>query len=386
MKKKTMLTLGLLLFMFLLLLYPSLCLQAAQNGLLLWFHKVLPSLLPFIILINILIPLDSLQPYMSCCTPFARKIWSLPGESFITFLIGLLAGYPMGAKMVRSLYDQQRLSKSEAERTLCFCNNCGPLFIIGTIGTAMLSDTTLGYFLCFTHFLSACILSILVTRTPCEPSCSKRCFSNSTTLHFTTLLNTGVINAMDTITCIGGFIILFSVLLTLLTQTPLSIKWIQLCCHSSNAQILISGILAGILELSNGAHVLSTLPRSAYTLGLISAFLSFGGICVYFQSQLVLEGSNLNTKPFFIAKCLQGLLNFALTLLLYPLYKTYIFSPSQETIAMYTRDTTFYHAVTTNLFYGLCLSSTLILSITGAMHLFRPISHDISSSKSRHSC
>lgn len=386
MRKKTMLTLGLLLFMLLLLLYPNLCLQAAQNGLLLWFHKVLPSLLPFIILINVLIPLDSLQPFISCCTPFARKIWSLSGESFFAFFIGLLAGYPMGAKMVKSFYDQQLLSKSEAERTLCFCNNCGPLFIIGTIGTAMLNDTSLGYFLCFTHFLSACILSILVTRTPCEPSCSTRHLSNPSTLHFMTLLNTGVINAMDTITCIGGYIILFSVLLTLLTQTPLSIKWIHLCCHSSNALPLVSGILAGILELSNGAHTLSALPRSTYTLGLISAFVSFGGICVYFQSQLVLQGSDLNTRPFFIAKCLQGLLNFALTLLLYPLYETYMLSPSQETISMYTRYTSFNHHLSTNLFYGLCLSSTLILSVTGAMLLFRPIPHAISSSKSRHSC
>ena len=321
MKKRTLLTMGLLLLMLLLLCFPNLCLKAAQDGLLLWFNKVLPSLLPFMIFINILIPLNGLQSFISWCSPFTKRIWHLPGESLFAFLMGLIAGYPMGAKVVKSLYCDHKITKEEAERTLCFCNNCGPLFIIGTIGTAMLSQTQLGYFLFFIHLLSACIMSILLTHnlSTASYSCLNRQATSSPPSFFK-LLNLGVMNAMDTIVCVGGYIILFSVLLALLTKTPTA-DWlfVKLCPNTSN-RLIITGILSSCLELSNGTYTLSKLPISTYSLALLSAATGFGGICVYFQALFVLEDTPFDTKPFLIAKCIQGFLSFALTLLLYPIY------------------------------------------------------------------
>ncbi|MBP3888429.1 MAG: hypothetical protein J6F30_12425 [Cellulosilyticum sp.] len=321
MSKKSTLTIGLLLLMLMFLCYPNLCLQAAQDGLLLWFNKVLPSLLPFMILINILVPLDGLQSFITWCTPLSKRIWHLPGESFFAFLIGLIAGYPMGAKVIKSLYTDHKLTKEEAERTLCFCNNCGPLFIIGTIGTAMLSQTNIGYFLFFIHLLSALTMSLLLTHSfPLITSSIPNRSAPNTYPNFFKLLNLGVMNAMDTIVCVGGYIILFSVLLALLTQTPYAE---QLCTNlfpMPNASTLIKGILSSILELSNGAYNLSRMPINTYSLALISAAIGFGGLCVYFQALFVLEDTPFDTKPFFISKCLQGLLSFAFTLVLAPIY------------------------------------------------------------------
>lgn len=324
MSKKNFLTLGILLLMLLLLCYPNLCLQAAQDGLLLWFNKVLPSLLPFMIFINILVSLDGLQTFISYCTPFSRRFWHLPGESFFAFLIGLIAGYPMGAKVVKSLYIDHKISKEEAECTLCFCNNCGPLFIIGTVGTAMLSQTHLGYFLFLIHILSACIMSILITHhlppTSHTPHLSHHSLIPSTQPNFFRLLNLGVMNAMDTIVCVGGYIILFSVISALLTQTPFVQQLLVRFTSNSNICLFIRGILSSCLELSNGTYVVSQLPISTYSLALLSAAIGFGGVCVYFQTLFVLEDTPFNTTSFFISKCIQGCLSFALTLLLAPLY------------------------------------------------------------------
>ena len=119
MKKRNILTIGLLILMILLLCFPNLCLHAAQNGLLLWFNKVLPSMLPFMIFINILVPLNGLQGFISHCTPLAQRLWHLPGESFFAFLMGVLAGYPMGAKVVKNLYCNE-----------CVFIFCHPLLIL----------------------------------------------------------------------------------------------------------------------------------------------------------------------------------------------------------------------------------------------------------------
>lgn len=325
MKKKATLTSIILLLMFLLLLFPDLCLQSAQNGLLLWFNKVLPSLLPFMIFINILVPLDGLKKLISFSSPLSKKLWHLPGQSFFAFMTGLIAGYPMGAKVVKTLYTERKLTKEEAELTLCFSNNCGPLFIIGTVGTAMLSCTSIGYFLFIIHLLSALTMSILTTRNfTSHPSKNKSGQSSNTSVSFSSLLNQAVMNAMDTIVCVGGYIIFFSVIIALLTQTPLALTLIHFIFNSFTSASLFTGILSGVLELSNGSHLLSLISSSnAYVLALIAATIGFGGLCVYFQTLYVLEGSMLSTKTYLLSKSIQGILSFSFTLLLYPFYLLY---------------------------------------------------------------
>ena len=325
MKKKALLTFIIIILMFLLLLFPNLCLQSAQNGLLLWFNKVLPSLLPFMIFISILVPLDGLKKLIALSSPLSKKLWHLPGQSFLAFITGLIAGYPMGAKVVKTLYMENKLTKDEAELTLCFSNNCGPLFIIGTVGTAMLSCTSIGYFLFIIHLLSALIMSILTTqnRTLTLPQ-NKSMTSSESQPSFSSLLNQGVMNAMDTIVCVGGYIIFFSVIIALLTQTPFALTAINFIFSSSTSASLLIGILSGFLELSNGTHILSLISSSnVYVLALIAAAIGFGGLCVYFQTLYVLEGSMLSTKTYLWSKSIQSIISFSLTLLLYPFYLLY---------------------------------------------------------------
>lgn len=62
-----------------------------------------------------------------------RPIFNVPGESAYAFVLGLISGYPMGAKIVTDLRNNNNCTKDEGERMLCFTNNSGPLFIIGTV-------------------------------------------------------------------------------------------------------------------------------------------------------------------------------------------------------------------------------------------------------------
>ena len=143
------------------LLEPNVCIEGATLGLLLWFQKVLPSLLPFIILINLLCFLGVIFKLSQPINTLTTKLLGLSGSSFLIFLLGLISGYPMGAKLTKNLLEAGQLSYEEAQKNLCFVCNCGPLFIIGTIGTLMLGNSSLGYFLLFIHILSAFIMLLL---------------------------------------------------------------------------------------------------------------------------------------------------------------------------------------------------------------------------------
>ncbi len=309
-----------------LLIAPSLCINAATEGLLLWFNKVLPSLLPFIILINLLVGLNILEPLSLRLSPITTKIWNLPGDVGFAFLMGLIAGYPMGAKIIKQLLVQKTLSQSQAEKALCFCNNCGPLFIIGTVGTILLKNTITGYFLLFIHLLSATLISLLlrgytVNKLPSHPHPP-----HTSSFQFASAFTQAVENGMDTIVCVGGYIIFFSVLTNILTNSTLFKAFLTLPLITSLPHNITFGILTGILELSNGVGALSKSylsNPSMYTLALLAAIIGFGGFCVYFQTLYVLEDISLSTKPYLISKLLQAILSFLLTCTLYPLFSMY---------------------------------------------------------------
>ncbi len=324
MTKKHLELLILFIFMGILLAFPSLCISAAQEGLLLWFNKVLPSLLPFMIFINILAQLDSIKIIGQQVTSITYKLWHLPGSVLFAFMMGLLAGYPMGARVIKELVYAKDLTPEQGKQALCFCNNCGPLFIVGTVGTVLLNNTKLGYFLLLIHILSALITSFLLR--PFFSLSPTRFLTHPKTMPSTktlpTLFNEAVAQSMDTMTCIGGYIIFFSVLAHLLTDTKLLQWFFHLPLLNQTSPELSQATLTSFLELSNGVNALSH-TSSLYTLPLFAAALGFGGLCVYFQTLYILGDISFSTKPYFLSKCLQAIISFLLTCNLYPFFSVY---------------------------------------------------------------
>ncbi len=69
---------------------------------------------------------------------FMRPIFNVPGEGAFALLMGIVSGYPVGAKIVSTLKENHLCTSLEAERLIAFTNNSGPLFIIGTVGVRII--------------------------------------------------------------------------------------------------------------------------------------------------------------------------------------------------------------------------------------------------------
>ena len=102
----------------LLLTHPSLSLEGARNGLLLWYQTVLPTLLPFMICSNAIVSLGGIRLITAPLRPILGKLFCLSENGCYVFLSGLLCGYPMGAKTCSEFVSQGKLSPSEG-RYLC---------------------------------------------------------------------------------------------------------------------------------------------------------------------------------------------------------------------------------------------------------------------------
>ncbi len=275
-----------LVFFLLMLIFPQQTFLGAQEGLLLWFQTLLPSLLPFIIFSNLLISTNAVSYISQILKPFLCHLFQISDSASYAVFIGFLCGYPMGAKTISDLSNANYITKKEGQYLLSFCNNTSPMFIISFIVMQNFrnDDYLLGTLLIL--FISPVICSFLFRRFY-QPSLY---FSQTFKPHKPSFqfdfqaVDTSIQNAFETITKIGGYIILFSILYQYAKRLPLK-------------------YFLPFLEISNGIpFVLSwNLPFSISYI-LILALSSFGGLCSIAQTCSMIQGSKLSIFPYIIQK------------------------------------------------------------------------------------
>lgn len=332
--KKNLLTIIFTLFLVFLLLFSQTNLFAAKNGLTLWAKNVVPSLFPFFIATELL-NYTNLPYYLGKLTnKFMRPLFNVPGEASYAFIMGIISGYPVGAKIVNKFVEEGTCTKQEAERMLAFTNNSGPLFIIGTVGISLFGDTTIGIILFITHIL-ACLtvglifgliskhnnkhLRLKYANTYTHTSKNKypwknlyRSYrTNSTSYNISdlgTILSNSITNAISTILLIGGFIVLFSIIISILNSLNIinSISNILQCINIPSEYG--NSIITGLLELTNGLNAISSLHTKYMSNQIIiSAFLlGFAGFSIFLQIFSIAAKNNLSMKPYMIGKIMQG--------------------------------------------------------------------------------
>lgn len=117
----------------LLLRYPALSLEYASTGLNLWLTKMVPTLLPFMILSGIMIRMNLTEGFVSLLHPLIHRIYGTSKNGSYTIVMGFLCGFPMGARIIGELYEGGKLSREESSRLLYFCNNIGPIYFLSYV-------------------------------------------------------------------------------------------------------------------------------------------------------------------------------------------------------------------------------------------------------------
>ena len=124
-----------------LLIFSKTNLPAVKSGLALWANSVVPSLFPFFVATELLMHTNIIQQLGILLNRFMKPIFNVRGEGAFAFIMGIISGYPVGAKIASNFRKNNICSKEECERLLSFTNNSGPLFIIGTVGITMFGNT-----------------------------------------------------------------------------------------------------------------------------------------------------------------------------------------------------------------------------------------------------
>lgn len=268
----------------------------ASEALDICFEMIIPSLFPFFICSGILI-------YSGFCELLAKAfrfcmypLFRVAPAGSSAFILGIVSGYPLGAITAGELYANSYLSKTEAERLLAFCNNSGPLFILGSVGIAIYTNIQYGIALYISHILAALTVGILFRFYGRNRHIAPPTRMTTPVRSIGEIFDISLQNGIRNILTVCGAVLFFSVISRLvLNIIPLRQP--------------LSAIASGLLEFVTGTLQISQLNIStAEKLILTSVIVGFAGISVHAQVLAVIAKYHLSLVPYIVGKLLHGLI------------------------------------------------------------------------------
>ena len=285
-----MIALFFLILILFILTQSDISLYYAFHGLTLWYGKMVPSLLPFMIVMGVCVRQNITGKMVTIFKPILYPFFRCRSEVLYCIVVGFLCGFPMGAKVTTQMYLNGQLSKTEADYLLSFCNNIGPVYclsfvipLLGIRNTAVFLGIMYGI-----PFLYGMVLRYTLY--------GKEMNTELMATHQVIPVKESVLQSLDqsiqesiqSITMLCGYMIFFN-LLNLLPH--------MLC---PGLQIYI----APLLEITGG---LGTLKDNYIMLSLIA--LSFGGLSCLAQTYSTMRGSDLSFGNYLLHRLILTILS-----------------------------------------------------------------------------
>lgn len=285
----------------------KLVVTGAAEGLKVWYNNLVPVVLPFLLISGLFmttIDFDKISHGMSI---------------LVLAICGILCGYPVGAITAGQLYKNNAISYKTACALLPLCNNISPMFLYGYIYTRFMSNTyTFSMVLLFIYVpqLIYALFYIFTfslwnkvksnskninydkkRRSPKINTTTDNLSSNSNSNKGTSSISMVLDQSIHTITIIGIYIVIFSIIDCVLV-------------NKVKGNIYID-IFSCFLEITKGSEKLFDLTIwGNIKTALILSLTSFGGISAIFQSVHLLKESKLSLIHYVSGKLICSIITF----------------------------------------------------------------------------
>ena len=256
-----------------LLLYPRFAAEGARYGLLLWYTSVVPSLFPFMVLSSLIVSSGGVSLLMKPVRTFLGPWLPLSENGCYTLISGLLCGCPMGAKTCGDFVREGKLSVQEGRFLMAICNHPSPMFLLGFVCPLFEAGMHPSRLLLSIYLpllpLAALAKRIYFPALPAPASSGSR-----PQIQPAPALDTAILAAAEILCRIGGYLMLFSIVIVFLRRAP----WLP-------ASLRL--FLMGAMEMTTGVREVSASLPFPDSGTAAAAILAFGGICGIFQTRAV---------------------------------------------------------------------------------------------------
>ena len=264
---------GLAILMVFLLLYPRFAAEGARYGLLLWYTSVVPSLFPFMVLSSLIVSSGGVSLLMKPVRAFLGPWLPLSENGCYTLISGLLCGCPMGAKTCGDFVREGKLSVQEGRFLMAICNHPSPMFLLGFVCPLFEAGMHPSRLL-LSIYLPLLPLAALAKRIYFPGLPSPASSGSRPQTQPAPALDTAILAAAEILCRIGGYLMLFSIVIVFLRRAP----WLP-------ASLRL--FLMGAMEMTTGVREVSASLPFPDSGTAAAAILAFGGICGIFQTRAV---------------------------------------------------------------------------------------------------
>ncbi len=295
---------------FLLLRFPALSLSYAFTGLTLWFHKMVPVLLPFMILSGIMLRMNLTESFVSLLHPLLHGLFGTSKNGSYVMIMGFLCGFPMGAKVVGELRESGRLSYWEGSRLLYFCNNIGPIYFLSYVVSILrIANPLIPFLIMYGVPLLYGLLLFRVpffihrrkqpagreilahTQAPAFQENSQKhqekTASDTGAMSLLSAVDSSIVSGLSSIAKLGGYMVFFNLL---------NILFVPFSRLPSFLQLLYNCILEITSGIDRCGHI------SPY---LVLIMLPFGGFSCIAQTYSMIRNTDFGIRPYLFHKLMQ---------------------------------------------------------------------------------
>lgn len=336
---KTIWTICAVVFVISMISHPKTVYDGAVMGLKAWWNIVFPSLLPFFIASELLLNFGVVHFLGVLLEPVMRPMFNVPGAGSFVMCIGFTSGYPIGSMVTARLRSQRLCTRVEAERLMSFTNNSSPLFMLVAVSVGMFGQPELGVVIAGAHYLANLTLGFalrfygrgdretlghgintnesLLVRAFREMSRSWQQESRPPGK----IIGDAVRNAINSLLNIGGFIILFGVIIKLLTLAGFIdyMAWLLggILIPLGFSAELMPALASGFFEMTIGSKMASEASAPlVQQVAAVGVILAWSGLSVQAQVASMISDTDIRMFPFICTRiahaALAGLYTFIL--------------------------------------------------------------------------
>ncbi len=303
---------------------PAVVFEGATVGLNAWWNIVFPSLLPFFIAAELMMSFGIVHFMGTLLEPVMRPVFNVPGCGSFVMVVGYTSGCPIASMITAKLRRARLLTRVEAERLMCFTNNSSPLFMLVAVSVGMFNNANLGLIIAGAHYLANLTLGLMLKyyrknhREAGGANNAKgrvfyRAFAELAKIHQSDrrplgkILGDAVVNSINNLLKIGGFVILFAVIIRILTEMGfigLMAKILGYCLSPLGfEQEIFKAIASGIFEMTLGTKLASEASAPLLQqLIAVAVILGWSGLSIHAQVASMIADTDIRIYPFIITR------------------------------------------------------------------------------------
>lgn len=285
-------TIAYLILIIIVLSNPASTFQYAYQGLYQWAVKMVPTLFPFMMISSIMIYSGADRELGKLLSFLLKYVYRYSKYGLYAIFIGFLCGFPMGAKVISELYENNKISKAEALSLIGFCNNIGPAYFLGIILPIL---KACGYHnsipFIFGMYGIPAVYGIVLSHIYAKNNTEKNTYSSLGTTQspsetMPSILKKACFENTQSLILLGGYITFTNSFRILLDFIPISQN--------------IRAIASSFVEIIGGIQsIYTTTINPDVKVFWIMTALCFGGISCFLQTSSFLEKSKLSLLHYF---------------------------------------------------------------------------------------